>query len=125
MGWDNCPEWRSRQSAVDGIRRELAHGGGPGKRNRIVAESVRGSQYWLAVHPEGVPTPVVVLALLGQSNGRWGYRLMDEYAGPSYYDCPQFVLDAAGEPEPWGYAQHWREQVARVRQGLPPVAAVI
>ena len=39
----------------------------------------------------------------------WGYKDMDESAGPSYYNCPISYLDMV--PDPGGYATEWRAKV--------------
>lgn len=39
----------------------------------------------------------------------WGYKDMDESAGPYYFNCPLSYLDMV--PDPGGYATEWRAKV--------------
>jgi hypothetical protein len=47
--------------------------------------------------------------LKGTPNG-WGYKDLDETAGPNAVDCPLSYLDAP-HVAPEGYAPQWRERV--------------
>jgi hypothetical protein len=51
----------------------------------------------------------VMCHLLQRSGDSWGYKSMDESAGPNYYHCPLSYLDGLDEPE--GFAAGWRDSV--------------
>lgn len=40
----------------------------------------------------------------------WGYKDLDESAGPNYYNCPLSFLDMCPDPKV-GYSTEWREKV--------------
>lgn len=45
----------------------------------------------------------------GHLRDGWGYKDMDESAGPCHYNCPISYLDMV--PDPGGYATEWRAKV--------------
>jgi hypothetical protein len=56
----------------------------------------------------------ICLFLLAKSDGCWGYKDIDEYCGPAYYDCPKRLLglcEVDKESDPNGYATNWRKSV--------------
>ena len=47
---------------------------------------------------------------------QWGYKEIDEYGGPAYWDCPKRMLELAPLIEEFdsnGYSKNWREGVLR------------
>jgi hypothetical protein len=76
---------------------------------KIVDHSLRGNHLWAQFEThEG--KRLIGLFLLGKSNGRWGYKDMDETMHPYYYDCPLRLIDTATEPLNENAAK-WREAV--------------
>ncbi len=76
---------------------------------KMVDHSVRGNHLWAQFEtPEG--RRLIGLFLLGKSNGRWGYKDMDETMHPYYYDCPLRLIDTATEPLNEASAE-WRNKV--------------
>jgi hypothetical protein len=76
----------------------------------VLADRVVGNHYWAAIEARG--RRFVFLALM-QSGGRgmgWGYKDMDEYAGPYVVDCPLALLEMTDEPTE-GHAVGWRQKV--------------
>lgn len=98
----------------------------------VLDHSVVGNHLWMLcrVRPrqdgtvelgrDGQPLVFIALCLLaggprgtGPSGRDWGYKGMDESAGPCAYDCPVKFLDASTLDHK--YATPWREQCRQWR----------
>jgi hypothetical protein len=117
MGWFYSSDCRSKNSLVDSLIRDANFRSSDGEC-RTLKHRIVGNHLWMALEqtPAGKDTSrFVVLYLLHQSDGCWGYKSMDEAMGPYYYDCPQSVIDACG-PTSNNYAQAWRDKVIAHRR---------
>ena len=105
MGW--LFGWNSRKELAE----HLIHGNGV----RTLKHCFKGNNLWAVqewTDKDGVVRPFIALYMLkGRSDSRdgWGYKDLDESAGPYYYTCPVSYLDMV--PDPGGYATEWREKV--------------
>jgi hypothetical protein len=108
MGWSfSCDPSFRRADQIAKFRRPETWG----PNTKLLADRPVGNHYWAAVETKS-GQKLVFLALMqgGGRNMGWGYKDMDEYAGPSYYDCPLALLDMTDEPTE-GYAVEWRRKV--------------
>lgn len=124
MGW--LFGWNTRKELAD----HLLYGNGV----KTIKHCFKGNNVWAvqeytypdtdwdgAPHPKaGQVTRFIGLYLIkggdtyNVKTGRrnrdgWGYKDMDESAGPCYYNCPLAYLDMV--PDPGGYATEWRQKV--------------
>jgi hypothetical protein len=114
--------WDTRKELVEHL---LAQKGGNCKA--IKSCSV-GNNLWVvfeAKEPAQTPQRFVCLFLIKGGAGRdgWGYKDVDETAGPCEINCPASYLDLA-QPEPTeGYAVEWRQRVraraAKLKAAVP------
>jgi hypothetical protein len=122
MGWLFSPQWATRADLVQHLRRPERFG----DHLQLIRACVNSSHHWYLVRVVATGHHWIGLDLLqrGRSDG-WGYKDMDESAGPCAVDCPLSYL-AAPHAEPVGFAAQWRERVrayhARRRVKLAPVA---
>lgn len=74
---------------------------------------VRGNCLWSVIHfkDEGIDEKYINLDLLEKYDGRWGYKRMDETAGPYYVSCPLSYIEMVDMYPPKGYAEQWRKNV--------------
>lgn len=117
MGW--LYGWSTRKELAD----HLISGNGV----HTVAHCFKGNNLWAVQeytypartyddkpHPKaGETVRFIALYLLRGSNGSrdgWGYKDMDESAGPYYYNCPLSYLDMVPEPDA-EFAKCWRIKV--------------
>jgi hypothetical protein len=96
-------------------RRELADHLIGGKDIKTIKHCFKGNNLWAVqegVKQDGTVVRFIALYLLrGRTGSRdgWGYKGMDESAGPSAVNCPLSYLDMT--PVGPGYAAEWRERV--------------
>jgi hypothetical protein len=79
---------------------------------KIIASRLVGNHHWyVAERADG--KRFIGLDLIQVSNGRIGYKDMDESMGPFYHDCPlSFLKMAPHDPEFSGqHSAEWRERV--------------
>lgn len=116
MGW--LFGWRTKQALVASLKTDFA-----GSNCNLIDHAVVGNTFYaLADHkdPAGNPNPKFIVVVLLQyvrgaggwstiDNGAndWGYKDMDESAGPYVYACPQRILDASELDHPT--AVEWRK----------------
>jgi hypothetical protein len=105
MGW--LYGWDTRKQLVD----HLIKGNGV----TTLKHCFKGNNLWAVQEgykSDGTPIRFIGLYLLRGSNGSrdgWGYKDMDESAGPYYFNCPLSYLDMVACPG--GHATEWREGV--------------
>jgi len=122
MGWLFSPQWETRAALVQHLRRPERFG----ERLQLVRACATSSRHWYLVRELATGQHWIGLDLLkpGQGDG-WGYKDLDETAGPCDVDCPLAYLDAP-HAERSGFAAQWRERVRAyhaARQAKPaPVA---
>lgn len=121
MGWLFSPRWATRADLVQHLRRPERFG----DRLQLVRACVTGSRHWYLVRELATGQHWIGLDLMqsGRADG-WGYKDMDESAGPNACDCPLAYLDAP-HAERDGYAAQWRERVRAYhadRQARPALA---
>jgi hypothetical protein len=114
MGWLFLHECDTKASVRDHLLRDLGRSNENAER-KVLAHRTVGNHLWMAYEciptdPAHKPIKVVVLALLAQDQGRWGYKDMDETMGPYYFDCPKAVIEAVG-PTDNEHALKWRAKV--------------
>lgn len=115
-------------------RKELAEHLISGNGIKTLKHCFKGNNLWAVqevTKTDGTPVTFIALYLLRgrdkcnpktgayDSHG-WGYKDMDESAGPYYYNCPLSYLDMV--PDPGSYATEWRvkvrEHYAKAKQKL-------
>ena len=113
MGWLFSPHWETRADLVRHLRRPARFG----DRLQLVRASVTGSHHWYLVRELATGQHWIGLDLLQSAQGDgWGYKDLDETAGPCVVDCPLAYLDAP-HAEPVGFAAQWRERVRAYHLG--------
>ena len=107
MGWLFSPRWATRAALVQHLRRPERFG----DRLQLVRACVTGSHHWYLVRELATGQHWIGLDLMrsGRADG-WGYKDLDESAGPCAIDCPLAYL-AAPHAERDGFAAQWRERV--------------
>ena len=105
MGWTVREDWRSRESALAEIRRDLQND----PNFKTLQMQTSGNRLWyIAQTPDGnLYIGLFLVKSMGEDG--WAYKCMSESAGPVYYDCPVTYLSKV--PDPGGYATNWRERV--------------
>lgn len=106
MGW--LFGWNTRRQLID----HLVHTNGV----KTLKHCFKGNNMWAVqegTKQDGSTIRFIALYLLRSSRDGWGYKDMDESAGPYYYNCPPGYLDMVKDVEPIGYAKEWREKVRR------------
>lgn len=111
MGW--LFGWNTRKELADHLLR--------GNGLRTIKHCFKGNNLWAVqayTYTEGPQAgktvQFIALYLIRGSNNSsdgWGYKDMDESAGPYYYNCPLAYLDMV--PDPGGYATDWRAEVRK------------
>lgn len=116
MGWTVSYD-NTKEQEIESILRGFTNGCEARKH------CLRGKHLWMIV--DGPEFSSIALAVLvnGSPDMGWGHKLMDETAGPCYYDCPVSWLDEV--PPPSGrWVEGWRQAVRehharkRLRKGL-------
>lgn len=97
MGWDGCYDWKKKADAKMAAIRDL---GG------VEAAKMAGGALYCVKN--GAIFVVIFEAAKHEGERYWNYKVMDETMYPYYFDCPETVLKAAGEP-PTEKAAEWRE----------------
>ncbi|KZX75872.1 hypothetical protein A3715_13990 [Oleiphilus sp. HI0009] len=62
------------------------------------AKLVRNTHLWMLLKNPDSNRIYIYLCLLKESNGKWGYKGLDEAEGLPVYDCPNSLLLAASKP---------------------------
>lgn len=116
MGWLFSERWPTRAS----MREHLCHGNGL----RTIKSCWKGNNLWAVQEytydqgeKAGQTVQFIALYLVrwhGKDCQGWGYKDMDESAGPCYYNCPLTYLDMV--PDPGGYATEWRAKVRELAE---------
>ena len=106
MGWYGSPKGTTRRAMIQEVLDEY----------RPKDNYLAGDELWMICTTtiDGQPQDIIVLCLISQNSGDWGYRPIDEGMGPSYYKVPLEWLDRC----PWGetnkYAKAWRAKVREI-----------
>lgn len=89
----------------------------------VASHRDRGEQVvYMAVRLEnGLVIGMVARYDIGRGQNWFGYKLLDEYMGPTYYGCPPAILDRLSPldeifPKPSSfrqYAAEWRDKCRR------------
>lgn len=121
MGWLFSSRWNSREE----LREHLVNGNGV----KNIKSCWKGNNLWTIgeyTYPEDhaerhgktiLYVGLYLCAKHGKGLDGWGYKDMDESAGPNYRNCPLSYIEMveAHEKEhgygPTGYAAEWRQQV--------------
>ena len=107
MGWLYSPRWATRADLVQHLRRPERFG----EHLQLVRACVMGSCHWYLVRVKATGMHWIGLDLMKSGRGDgWGFKDLDESAGPCEVGCPLSYL-AAPHAEPVGFAAHWRERV--------------
>jgi hypothetical protein len=107
MGWLYSPRWASRADLVQHLRRPERFG----EHLQLVRACVMGSCHWYLVRVKATGMHWIGLDLMKSGRGDgWGFKDLDESAGPCEVGCPLSYL-AAPHAAPVGFAAHWRERV--------------
>lgn len=111
MGWLYSSSWDSATSVRNHVREQITQCG-----HEIVKDATTkyGRNYWAAIKLKGTNEITIVHCLFNgdKRDGYpcWGYKDMDESAGPCEKDCPLSLLDLCTDPPP-GFAVEWRAEV--------------
>jgi hypothetical protein len=113
MGWLFSPSWVTRADLVRHLRRPARFG----DNLELVRACTVGNHHWYLVRERATGLHWIGLDLLqsGRADG-WGYKDLDESAGPTATDCPLSYL-AAPHAERDGHAAQWRERVRAYHAG--------
>ena len=106
MGWLFLNECPTRSDLVAHLRRP----GRFGDKVELARACVVGSHHWCLIRDRETGMHWVGLDLMQGGRHGWGYRDLDETAGPCAVDCPVSYLDAL-HVAPQGFAAQWRERV--------------
>lgn len=107
MGWFFPYSTQTRADLVRYLRRPDRFA----DRFDLVRACASGSHHWYLVRDRETGLHSIGLDLMQSSRGEgWGYKDLDESAGPCAVDCPLAYLDAP-HAERDGFAAQWRERV--------------
>ena len=109
MGWTFPYATKTRSDLVRYLRRPERFG----TRVELMRACVINSHHWYLVRDRESGMHWIGLDLLqggGKSGQGWGYKDLDETAGPCAHDCPLSYLMAPHAPRE-GWALQWRERV--------------
>ena len=107
MGWSYPYITPTRETLVQYLRRPERFG----EKLELVRACATGSHHWYLIRERETGLHWIGLDLMQGARGDgWGYKDMDESAGPNAIDCPLAYL-AAPHAERDGYAKQWRERV--------------
>ena len=107
MGWSFPYTTPTRETLVQYLRRPERFG----EKLELVRACATGSHHWYLIRERETGLHWIGLDLMQGARGDgWGYKDMDESAGPNAIDCPLAYL-AAPHAERDGYAKQWRERV--------------
>ena len=107
MGWSFPYTTPTRATLVQYLRRPERFG----EKLELVRACATGSHHWYLIRERDTGLHWIGLDLMQGARGDgWGYKDMDESAGPNAIDCPLAYL-AAPHAERDGYAKQWRERV--------------
>jgi hypothetical protein len=81
MGWTECPDWKSRQDAIDGYTDEM----------RYMGYSTQVSGNWILLSKDGVPVDVVYL-IVQKCMGSYGWKEITLTMGPHKYNAPLHMV---------------------------------
>ena len=107
MGWN--VGWTSREAMIGYVTSASHFSVG----YELVKYCIVGNNIWSLIRrPDGSTMIALDLIRAFRENGstEWGYKSMDENAGPCEVNCPLALLNAADEPV-GEYAVSWRQQV--------------
>lgn len=108
MGWMFSYNWTTRADLVTHLQR-------PSRFSapwQFVKGRVVGNHHWYLAHNPETNQTIIGLDLMQGGTRKepgWGYKDMDESAGPCAVDCPLSLLKEASPAE--GYAIEWRQAV--------------
>ena len=108
MGWTFPYATETREELVEYLRRPTRYG----ENNTLLKSSVVGNNHWYLVKNHASGLTVIGLDLMQggpRSDPGWGYKDLDESAGPNEVNCPITYLKLASAPT--GYAIEWRKKV--------------
>jgi hypothetical protein len=113
MGWLFSPSWATRADLVRHLRRPARFG----DNLELVRACTVGNHHWYLVRERATGLHWIGLDMMqsGRADG-WGYKDLDESAGPTATDCPLSYL-AAPHAERDGHAAQWRERVRAYHAG--------
>ena len=86
---------------------------------KVIDQALVGNHLWVVSERHTVENDETLrfidLFLLSKQE-QWGYKEIDEYGGPAYWDCPKRMLELAPRIErmdPSEWSKNWREGVIR------------
>jgi hypothetical protein len=115
MGW--LFGWSTKEAMVRELTAKPANG------SEVLGHSVVGNNLWMLVrssthtNSDGTPLVFIVLCLMqhirdaGPNGNDWGYKDMDEGAGPFEYNCPLKFLRASTAAD--GRSAEWRKHAVQ------------
>jgi hypothetical protein len=113
MGWLYSQRWPARSYLIDHLVSQT-----PTLKHCCV-----GNNLWCVHEVKGITfVCLYMMQFHGRSYKYWGYKDVDETAGPYQVNCPLSYLEGLSEPTE-GYSAEWRESVreyhARRNRKLP------
>lgn len=105
MGWSFHSTIRTRADMTAYLSASLKSAG-----HTILRASTVGNHWWAAIEHRDGKRHIFLALMQGGGQEGWGYKGMDESAGPYHFDCPLGLLELV--PPPCGpYAAGWRDKV--------------
>jgi len=105
MGWLFYPSYGSPKGVVEHMEKQCRDVGWKVLKH---AFTCYGRRAWIALEKDG--KSFILLLMIDKHDGWWGYKDIEESAGPYQHDCPLSLLDmTTGDDHE--YAVKWREGV--------------
>ena len=110
MGWTSG--WYSRQELTDYLVKTTQES----KDIKLIQYKATcfGKHLWLAVKND--MDSYIILYLLSNEGGDWGYKGISEDMGPSYFDCPSELLDLTTGIVGSKYSDDWRNKMGEIKR---------
>lgn len=104
--------WQERSK--DSVIAEMVAGKGWTENIEVLDSSKHGREVYFLLRDKNLNKKFIALALVSSYKGReTGVKMMDECAGPYYYNCPEKFLKASEETYPG--AVEWRNKCRAMR----------
>lgn len=106
--------WNTKKELVDYFNSDNFFTNAKRLKSRLV-----GNSYWSVIEvttKDNQKRTLITLELISKSEGKYGFKGLDETANPYYYNCPLSFLELANNPPPSEYSRKWREGVRQYHE---------